>query len=165
VDEIAAFSTLPPTERADLLFLIENHTEVYSPARSLRYSQDDPVLIFDWNDLNVTRFCDAALAAGLPPAPFVVPSAGAADRLRMFKLALLNLIHAPLAPPRNGTAALYGSLLQFAHVVAELTKFSLSPWVRAVMGPAPYALAAMYVPRAVSRVHVLDRMDLPPVWV
>jgi hypothetical protein len=139
--------------------------------------EEDPPIIFAWNDDGVQEFVNKAVGYGatggliMPPnqsnggAHLVGQAAGAA--LRAFKTELLEFVRAQVIPAPavvGDTACLACTNLQFGQVTMHLGLMVHHPWLNAVLGhgaPLTYPLASLWLPRPNVTTGVCDQILCP----
>ena len=135
---------------------------------SLAKNEDDPPLVFGWNDAGLQEFCGKAAAYGatlgalLPPNSInggvAIPAHGwmtavgqDLDNLKIWILDFLRLQTDPPPAVFGVTAGLACSQNQFAVLCVRLAQMTDHPWFAAVIGhgaPITQPLVSIWLPRA-----------------
>jgi hypothetical protein len=129
--------------------------------------EDQPVLVFDWNDQAVEEF-RTKIAAATPnvAAPFPLESTTSAHELKQGLLLYIQGLVPGCRILRGGTAGLAGNLVQAMNASATLVGIEVHPWFVAVLAttvPAALTnapLARILLPRAKTRTGECDALTV-----
>ena len=150
----------------------------------LTKNEDDPPIVFGWNDAGLKEFWGKAAAYGatrgalLPPNSIhggvAIPAhdgmAAVGQDLDNLKIGIINFVRLQENPPPavfGVTAGLACSQQQFGLMIARLAQMIHHPWFAAVVGhgaPLKQPLASIWLPRArvasgqCDQIHIRDAL-------
>jgi hypothetical protein len=131
--------------------------------------EDQPVLVFDWNDQALEEFRTkiAAMVAAAAPnvavAPFPLEAAASVHELKQGLLLYIQGLVPGCRILRGGTAGLASNLVQAMNASAVLSRLEDRPWFVAVLATVPALttpLARILLPEPHSRTGVCDTVSL-----
>jgi hypothetical protein len=146
----------------------------------LAKNEDDPPIIFGWNDAGLEAFWNKATLYGAtqeainPPIQInrgnhVVGQCNGTN-LQQLKVDIINYLRSKVNPPPTivgGTACLACTQNQMCHVCIELMGMNYNPWIVAVLGHGPpltQTLASIWHPRPNNRKGECLRLTIPTLW-
>ena len=165
-------------ETTTILELVNGDKQMEKQVIELSKSEDDPPLIFGWDDPVLVQFWDKAVAhsaAGLPlPPPQICGGnhpvgAASAESIKLLKRDLLvylvSLTPGPqLIGANGGAVGLACTHLQCVMAAARLAKMQYDhPWFHAVLATGPPltgALGFIYMPRPRDAMGRCDQVSI-----
>eukprot|EP00123_Amoebidium_parasiticum_P018159 comp24120_c8_seq2/m.43708 comp24120_c8_seq2/g.43708 ORF comp24120_c8_seq2/g.43708 comp24120_c8_seq2/m.43708 type:complete len:167 (-) comp24120_c8_seq2:600-1100(-) len=124
-------------------------------------SEDDPLLIFDWNPDGVAKFLAAAATYVGPPPPFPLPNPCTASDFQRGLLEYVRSLGPPGAPIPIGRVGLPGTMESYSMALCNLTRFSDLGWAPGVLAntnPPATPIATLYTRQAGWRTDQLIKV-------
>jgi hypothetical protein len=143
----------------------------------LAKSEDDPLILFDWDADSLTQFWNNAVAYAAGGGVVAIPINGgvnlpAAVDINLLRTEILtfvagNPVHLPGPTIIGNTMGLACSLKQFGICMGLLTGLELHPWFAAVLNvnPIPAPLASIWCTRPRNSSGICDQIAvLSTLW-
>ena len=145
-------------------------------------NEDDPPIVFGWNDDGLEEFHNKAVAYALQSGAVLPPTqvnggvnlvgAGNCASIQQLKVWILEYLRAQQQnknpPPAiiGETVGLECSLIQAMHVAVHVTEMQYQPWFAAVLAhgqPSTEPLASLWQTRPCDTNGMMDQIHVPGV--
>jgi hypothetical protein len=118
-----------------------------------KFSVDDPGLLFDWHDSNLTMFIASANnLMGIPQPPWILTPQGGMN-LDSFKSNLVGHLALSGGGSFGSVLVAPNDLVQYANVTVQLARVELDPFVQAAAAALPVGAFLASMAQVTDKTH------------